>query len=237
VLNELAVKAMNFETPQQAVGEVIYAEDGKGVTVLGVMKDYHWEPMMNAIEPLLLRIIPDQYNFAYFKIAGNPAELAEKIEARWAELDPAREFAGGFLTKEMDMFYQFFYDLGKILTLVGFLAITITGLGFLGMVSFDLQSRIKEIGIRKVLGASFNSLLLSMSRGFLVMLLITSVIAYPIAIMANNLWISRMASHAAITWKNVAPAVVIVLLIAAVTVISQVWKNATNNPVDSLRSE
>lgn len=237
LINELAVSSLGFESPAAAIGQIIYNEEDQGVTVLGVLKNYHWEPMMNSIKPLALRIKPDRFQYAYFKLAGNNQETAARFEAQWQQYDSGRDYKGGFLSAEMDLFYQFFHDISSILSLVGFLAITITGLGFLGMVSFDLQSRIKEIGIRKVLGATFTNLVFSMAKGFLIVLSVTSLIAFPVAIFLNNMWISEMADYEEISWRNVAPALLIVLLIIVVTVFSQVWKNANRNPVNALRSE
>jgi putative ABC transport system permease protein len=203
-----------------------------------VIKDYHWEPIMKGIRPLALKVDPEEYELMYFKIEDpNPKSVEARLTEKWTLLDEQREFKGGFLSEEMDMFYQFLYDLGGILTFVGLLALTITGLGFLGMLSFNLKTRTKEIGVRKVLGADFKNILWSLSKGFIIMLLITSLVAYPLAIIANNLWISEMASHAPIGFSNVGPAILLVALMAATTIISQVWKNTRNNPVDALRSE
>ena len=237
LINELAVTSLGFESPADAIGQTIYNEDGVGVKVLGVLKNYHWEPMINPIKPLALRIISDRYEYAYLKLSGNHQETSERIQDAWQQYDAGRTYKGGFLSEEMDLFYQFFHDISSILSLVGFLAITITGLGFLGMVSFDLQSRIKEIGIRKVLGATFTNLVFSMAKGFIIMLVITSIIAFPVAIFLNNLWISAMAQYEEISWRNVLPALLIILVIVAGTVLSQVWRNAVRNPVNALRSE
>ncbi|MEL6561622.1 MAG: ABC transporter permease [Bacteroidota bacterium] len=237
LINELAVSSLGFESPAAAIGQTVYNDEVNGVTILGVLKNYHWEPMLNPIKPLALRIIPDRYDYAYLKLSGNNAETTKRIKSTWEAYDQGRTYKGGYLSAEMDLFYQFFHDISSILSLVGFLAITITGLGFLGMVSFDLQSRIKEIGIRKVLGATFSNLVFSMAKGFIKVLAITSIIAFPLAIFLNNLWISTMAQYEEISWQNVLPALLIVVGIVAVTVLSQVWRNATNNPVQALRSE
>ncbi|MFY0606966.1 MAG: ABC transporter permease [Cyclobacteriaceae bacterium] len=238
LLNETAVKRLGYGTPNEAVNEIVVLNDDRRVTILGVVKDYHWEQLMKSIQPLALRIKSDAYKMAYFNISGSDkATINQKMEDKWSELDPNRTYKGGFLSEETDHFYQFLYDLGSILTLVSVIAISITGLGFLGMVSFHLQTRTKEIGIRKVLGASFGSITYSMTKGFLVMLGITSLIAIPLSIVINSLWINQMAVHAPISIMNVGPAILILIIIVGVTLISQVWKNTSNNPVEALRSE
>ncbi len=238
LLNERAVERLGYKTPLEAINEIVILDEDSRVTILGVVKDYHWEPLMKAINPLVLRIKDDAYQFAYFNISNSDkASFSKKMEDKWSTIDPNRIFKGGFLKEETDLFYQFLYDLGSILTFVSVIAISITGLGFLGMVSFHLQTRTKEIGIRKVLGASFGSIAYSMTKSFLVMLLITSVIAIPIAIIINSLWINQMEIHAPIGIMNVGPAILILVLIVGSTLISQVWKNTSRNPVEALRTE
>jgi len=238
IINEQAVQILGIENNHEAIGQFLYNEDSLAYTIVGVVADYHWEPIMKSIRPLALKIEPESYELMYFKMEDpNPKVVEARLQEKWVELDEARAFKGGFLSKEMDMTYQFFYDLGDILTLVGLLALTITGLGFLGMISFDLKTRTKEIGIRKVLGAEFGSILWSLSKGFIKMLLVTSAIAYPLAIIANNLWISEMAQHAPIGFGNIGPAILVVAVMAGATILTQVWKNTQNNPVDALRSE
>ncbi len=238
ILNESAVSFLGFNSPAEAINSIVILEENTRVTIVGIVKDYHWEPLMKSIKPLLLRINPDKYKHVYFQFSGtNRMDFNQSIESKWNEFDPNRTFKGGFLNEETDLFYQFLYDLGSILTLVSLIAIAITGLGFLGMVSFHLQTRTKEIGIRKVLGASFGALTYAMTKGFLVMLGITSLISIPIAILINSLWINKMAVHESIGIQNVGPALLIIIVIVAATLISQVWKNTKSNPVESLRSE
>ena len=105
------------------------------------------------------------------------------------------------------------------------------------MVSFELKTRVKEIGIRKVLGASFQSLTLSMGKGFIVMILITSLVAVPFGIWVNGLWVYEMAFHAPLDSSIVLPTLAIVVVIAALTILSQVWINASKNPTETLRAE
>lgn len=238
ILNELATERLGFESPSSAVGELIYLGEEDHVKIVGVVKDYHWEPLMKSITPLALRIRPLDYQFAYFRVAtSDPGALSRQIEQKWVSFDETRTFEGGFLDEETDMFYQFFYDLGGILTFVSLIAIAITALGFLGMVSFHLKTHTKEIGVRKVLGANFRQITLSMTRGFIFMLSVTALITVPVAVLLNGLWINQMAIHSPISIYNVGPAVLLILTLAAVTMVTQVWRNTTGNPVNALRSE
>lgn len=237
IINETAVNTYGFESPNHAIGKAL-TMDTLALTIIGVVKDYHWEPLMKSIRPLGLRIQPDRYEYAYLKVISNDLiKEGKKYEEAWVAFDPAREFEGGFLNKQLDEFHQFFYDLGNILTYIAMIALSITGLGFLGMVSFELKTKIKEIGIRKVLGASFRSLTYSMSKGFIIMIALTSIITIPLAIWINSLWVNQMAFHAPLDATIVMPTVLIVLCIAAVTILSQVWINANKNPTETLRAE
>lgn len=237
IINEKAVTTYGFESASQAIGETLML-DSASLQIIGVVKDYHWEPLMNAIRPLALRIMPDQYEYAYFKV--NSQEILsnkERFEEAWQSFDPGREYEGGFLNEQLDMFYQFFYDLGGILTYVAMIALSITGLGFLGMVSFEMKTKIKEIGIRKVLGATFSSLTFSMAKGFIIMIAVSSFIAIPFAIWINGLWVNEMASHAPLDLTIVVPTLIIIGSIAAATILSQVWINSNKNPTETLRAE
>ena len=237
LLNERAVEALGFESPNAAVGEIAYI-DTIAVSILGIVKDYHWEPLMSSIRPLALRIRPDRYEYAYLKVGkADFIGMKNQMEAAWVEFDPARDFDGAFLNEQLDEFYQFFFDLGNILIYVAAVALSITALGFLGMVSFELKTRVKEIGIRKVLGASFQSLTLSMGKGFIVMILITSLVAVPFGMWVNGLWVYEMAFHAPLDSSIVLPTLAIVVVIAALTILSQVWMNASKNPTETLRAE
>ncbi|MFY0601091.1 MAG: ABC transporter permease [Cyclobacteriaceae bacterium] len=239
ILNEKAVERLGFSDPSEAVGQVLILDKSDiSLKVIGVVKDYNWEPAMKDIRPLALRIMPDEYNFIYMKTLEKNHAAADLIfREKWEELDDKREFIGGYLNEEMDVFYQFFYDMSGILTFVALVALTITCLGFLGMMSFDLQTRVKEIGIRKVLGAQFGQLAIALTKGFLIMLVITGLITIPVGVLANKLWIEMMASYAPVSFANVFPAVLIVFAISLSIIWIQVWKNTSNNPVDALRSE
>ncbi len=237
ILNETAIKTYGFESPSQAIGEALLI-DTLALTIIGAVKDYHWEPLMKSIRPLGLRIQPERIEYAYLKVKSDQLVMeGKKFEEAWTAFDPAREFEGGFLNKQLDEFYQFFYDLGNILTYIALIALSITGLGFLGMVSFELKSKIKEIGIRKVLGASFRSLTFSMSKGFIIMILITSILTIPLGLWINSQWVNLMAFHAPLDATIIGPTVLIVLGIAAATILSQVWVNANKNPTETLRAE
>lgn len=237
ILNEKAVEIFGFETSSHAIGETI-TMDSVGLTVLGVVKDYHWEPLMKSIRPLGLRIIPKMIEFAYFNVSNiNGAETKKVFEEKWTSFDSAREFKGGVLDAQLDEFYQHYHDIGAILSYVSLLAVVITSLGFLGMVSFELKTKVKEIGIRKVLGANFRELTITMSKSFLIMIILTAIVAAPLGIWINSMWVNTMASHAPLSLWNAVPAVLIIGSICLTAILTQVWTNSRKNPAETLRAD
>ncbi|MEQ9404040.1 MAG: ABC transporter permease [Cyclobacteriaceae bacterium] len=237
LLNEQAVEVLGFESPNEAVGQFI-TMDSVRLSVSGILRDYHWDPLMKSIRPLGLRIKPEDYEHAYFQLSNiAAADYKEEFESKWNTFDPAREFRGGFLDEKLDEFYQFFYDMGKILAYVALLAVVITSLGFLGMVSFEIKTRVKEIGIRKVLGASFGNLTFTMSKSFFVMIIVTTVFAVPVSLLINGLWVNQMASHAPMGIVNAIPALIIIGSIGLGAIVSQVWISSRKNPSETLRAD
>ena len=237
IINETAVETYGFESVNSAIGEILFL-DTLSLQIIGVIKDYNWEPHLKNIRPLSLRIRPDRYEYAYLKVGKTDIiESKEKFEKAWSEFDPTREYEGGFLNEQLDLTYQFFFDIGNILTYVGMIALSITGLGFLGMVSFEMKSRTKEIGIRKVLGATFKSLTMSLSKGFIIMIVVSSLISIPIALWINGLWIDLLAYKAPTDASIVLLTCTILFSIVGLVILSQVWINANKNPSETLRTE
>ena len=238
IINELAVERMGFASPSEAIGEWLYKDDNERVEIIGVIKNYHWEPMMAAISPMMLRSIPDDYQFAYLKITSpQPGQVVEAIKDQWADFDELREVESGFLSEEMDIFYQFMFDISSILTLIAVMAMSITGLGLMGMVSIHVQTHIKELGIRKVLGAQFKDLFLAIAKGFVWLIAIAVLLAVPFAVFVNKLWIDHMAQRAPISILSVSPGAVILIVLSMAIILWQVMRVLRNDPIHSLRSE
>ena len=237
ILNELAVQRLGFESAQAAIGQSVFIEE-ESLVVTGVVKDYHWEPLMKSIRPMMLRHLPDRFNYAYFNITPSAiAQIPEKFESKWQEFDSQRLFKGGYLNEEMDTFYLFFYDLKGIIGLMALLALLITCLGFLGMVRFRLQSNIKEIGVRSVLGATFGQLSYSLTRKFLKTFLISAMITLPAAFAINYLWINQMEVSITIGPTHFLLAIAVIAFFVMATIVSQVWSVMRKEPVQALRTE
>jgi len=159
------------------------------------------------------------------------------IRKEWKEYDPLREFKGGFLSQEMNEFYTFLFDISKILMLIALMAISITGLGLLGMISMRVRSHIKELGIRKVLGATPSHLFYAVGREFIWLIGISLTLAIPLAIWVNGLWINNLAQRNPISFYNVAPAVLILMAFSFLMILWQVIRALRENPIAALKSE
>ena len=238
ILNEMAAERLGFNPVSDAVGQYLYNKDDQQIQVVGVIKNYHWEPMLKAMTPMMLRVIPDNYNFAYFKInSPAPGAVVQAIQKEWKEFDPLRDFNGGFLSQEMDVFYQFLFDISKILMLIAMMAISITGLGLLGMISMRVRGHMKELGIRKVLGASFVDLFMAVGKEFLWLIGISLLVAVPVSIWINSLWINNMAQREPISAFNIGPAVLLLIGLTLLLILWQVWRALRDNPIEALRSD
>ena len=238
VINELAAERLGFDPVSDAVGQHLFRDSVNQVQIVGIIKNYHWEPMLMPLTPMLLRVKPADYQYAYLKISSpQPGDVVRNIQKEWKEFDPLREFKGGFLSQEMDKFYTFLFDISKILMLIALMAISITGLGLLGMISMRVRSHIKELGIRKVLGATPSHLFYAVGREFIWLIAISLILAIPLAIWVNGLWINNLAQRNPISMYNVAPAVLILVAFSFLMILWQVVQALRDNPIEALKSE
>lgn len=238
LINEAALKSLGYETPHEAVGEELILDKEKRMVIQGVVKNYNFTPLLQEVGPMVLRVLPNDYQLLTLKLATTDLNGAiEEMEAKWAELDPRRDFKYGFLDKEMDYFYFFLNDITAIITTVSIFAVFISCLGLLGMVSFQLQTKMKEISIRRVLGASAGQLAVSLTRQYSKVILAAIVVFVPIAIVVSNLWLNLLAYRVPIGPGLIASALAIVVLLGLATIVSQVVKAASANPVNALRNE
>lgn len=235
LLNETAAKAMGW-TPEEAVGKEI----SKGVTgkIMGVVKDFHFKSFHDPIGPLLIFLDHEQTGALFVRIGGNNVGTTLKsIEAIWKENVPARPFIYKFLDDDYDALYRTEQRTAGVFTTFSALAILLACLGLFAVTAYAVIQRTKEIGIRKVLGANISSIILLVSKDFLWMVLIASVIASPLAWYVSHKWLEDFAYRIDIHWWVFVLAGAGSLIVAAVTVGMQSLKAAMANPVESLRSE
>jgi len=235
LLNETAVKAMRFKNP---VGQVVHA-DGKDWTVVGVVKDFIYESPYEKINPLAIMGPKSWFNTIHFKL--NSANSTEKelqlAENVFKKYNPQYPFDYHFVDQEYAKKFGEEKRTGTLAALFAGLTIFISCLGLFGLATYMAENRIKEIGVRKVLGASVTSITTLLSKDFLKLVIISFLIAAPIAWWAMNSWLQSYTYRIRIQWWVFALAGILSVIIAILTVSYQAIKAAIGNPVKSLRSE
>ena len=234
VLNEEAVKRMGVTSP---IGMELINETVKR-TVVGVVKNYHFRSLHKEIEPLVLILAPELCRGLCARIKSrNIASTLTFLEKKWKQFAPDYPFNYDFLDDRLERLYKPEQVVGTIFKIVTLLTIFISCLGLFGLSSFMAERRTKEIGIRKVLGASVPGLALMLSREFTRLVIFANVIAWPIAYLAMKKWIRSYAYHTAISLDIFIMAGILALIIAWLTISYQSVKAALANPVDALRYE
>lgn len=240
VLNEAATKVLGWNQASDAVGKGFKYGNIKG-SIIGVVKDFHFESMHQAILPMVLEMFPPRrsfYNNLSVKISGNNITGAlAYLEATWKKYMPGIPYQFSFLDENFDALYQSEQRQGNLFTSFACIAIFIACLGLFGLSAFAITQRIKEIGVRKVLGADVGSIVTLLSKDFLILVLIAAGIAFPIAWYAMNHWLKDFAYRVNMQWWVFGLAALGAALVALVTVSFQAIKAAVTNPVKSLRSE
>ena len=211
---------------------------GESGNVVGVVKDFNFRPLTDEIEPMIFRCDPSLLSTLTVRlIGGNFTQVSSQMEEIWKDVNPDLPFEFHFLDKQFDDLYQAEIMTGKLFNIFSGLAIFISCLGLFGLAAFTAEQMKKEIGVRKVLGASVQGIVMLFSKIFTKWVVISNIIALPIAYYATNLWLEDYAYRIYIDGWMLASAAGISLLIALSTVVYQSLKTAISNPVDSLRSE
>lgn len=235
IVNEELLREL-FVDAEEAVGMGAEINGRKG-EIRGVVKDFHFAPLHRKISPLAMFIEPGQYNLMLIRIQSNEVtKTLDRLEGKWKALVPHRPFEFEFLDQEYDRLYQGEQRLGKIFTVFASLAIVIACLGLFGLVSFTAIQRSKEIGVRKVLGATVSGLVLMISSDFAKLVLISFVIAAPIGYYAMNTWLQDFEYRISVGLVPIFSSVVLAVLIAFITISYQAVKSALLNPADVLKN-
>jgi len=239
LVNETAVKQLGYNTPEEILGEVfLEMETQEMVNVIGVVEDFHYDIFTSSIGPLFLRNLPETFRYINIRYTGEDfkATLAF-LENKWKELDKIHSFNYQFFDQQLAESHAIFGDVMSIIGYVSIIAVVIASMGLLGMVTYNVETRIKEIGIRKVMGASVKSVLIQISRGFLILLLIAILIATPIAYFVNNLWLQNFAMRVNFNINILGTSILLVLILGLLAIGSQTVKAALTNPAITLRDE
>lgn len=243
IVNETAVKEIGLGTPQEAVNKKVffdYRGTQYGFEIIGVVKDFHFEDMHLPIAPYAYQLNSTSDNFNYMMVharQGDMNNLLKSVEASWHKLNPNEPFEYSFLDDDFQKNYDAETRLSSIVGYFTLIAILICCLGLFGLATFSAEQRIKEIGVRKVLGASVTGIVTLLSKDFLKLVLIAIVIASPLAWYVMHRWLQDFAYRVDINWWVFLLAGIIAAAIAFVTISFQAIKAANANPVKSLRTE
>lgn len=236
IVNEAYVKALGVKDP---VGKTVY-RDSYGVQpyhIIGVMKDFHFNSLRDKISPVVLYKAADAGAISVkLRTAKLPALLAQ-IGHQWKSFSPNQEFSYSFMDEDFDAAYRAEQRVGTLFIAFSTLAILVACLGLFGLAAFAAEQRNKEIGVRKVLGATVSGIVGMLSLDFIKLVLISILIASPLAWYAMSKWLQGFAYRVQIQWWIIAAAGLLALLIAFITISLQSVKAALANPVKSLRSE
>ncbi|HZJ59428.1 MAG TPA: FtsX-like permease family protein [Chitinophagaceae bacterium] len=235
ILNESAVKQLGW-SPQEAVNKKMYMGSRAGF-VRGVVKDFHFETLRDPIKPFVL-FNEVRGRELLVKLTGQHLQQTISfLESKWKNLVPDRPFEYRFLDDDYNKLYNAEIRLGKIMDLFSGIAILLACLGLFGLSSYAAQQRIKEIGIRKVLGASARTIAIALSKDFVGLAIVAIAIALPIAWWATNKWLQDFSYRTDINWSIYVAAGLVTILLSVITVAFQAIKAAMANPVKSLRTE
>jgi putative ABC transport system permease protein len=240
ILNETAVKQLGV--PEPVLGQLIVWNETADTTyyakVIGVVKDFHFTSLRLEIKPFAFVITPSRTSLFALKMSGQKLrETLAQIESTWSSLVPGRPFDYYFLDESLDKLYRSEQNFRTVFSAMTLLSVIIACLGLFGLAAFTAEQRTKEIGIRKVLGATVPNVTVLLSKDFAKLVMIAYVIACPLAWYAMQKWLQGFAYRIDMGWWVFALAGGLALIIALLTVSTQAIKAALANPVDSLRYE
>ncbi|MDF7815989.1 ABC transporter permease [Runella sp. MFBS21] len=239
IINEETAKMLGYEDP---VGKNLYAGTGNAsetstLTIIGVVKNFHYSSMRENVGPLCFRYGRSGWDMAFKINTSESQQLVKQIEGKWKQLSTGMPFNYHFLDDSFNEMYQAEQRVGTIALIFAILTIFIACLGLFGLITYIAEQRTKEIGVRKVLGASLWSIVGLLSKDFLKLVGIAFLIAAPLAYFAMNTWLEDFAFRVEIPWWIFVAAGVATMLLAFLTVSFQSIKAALMNPVKSLKSE
>ena len=236
VINEAALRVLGWETPDAAIGQQIRFASGYTHTVAGVVRDFHFRTLHLPIEPLVLF----HGTGLHLVVRIRPEDIRstlEYIEEAWSDFFPDFPFAYTFLDEDIDRLYRNEIRIGYFFGVFGLVAVFLTCLGLVALVSFTVERRTQEIGIRKALGASVRRLLGMLSAEFVVLVLVANIVAWPVAWLIMRRWLENFAYRADFGWGIFIASGGVALFITMMTIGYHVIRAALANPAEVLRSE
>jgi putative ABC transport system permease protein len=238
IVNEKFVEQFQLGSPMDAVGKTIIVGDSTTLTIKGVLKDFLFKPANYALEPMLMRYNPEHWLILNLSIAsGNTMQTTAQLEATWKKLDPFHPFQGRFYDDEIQAIFADIRDVVWMIAFIGMLGLTIACLGMLGITIFTIQSKTKEISIRKVVGASPASIVALLSRSYVQVMVLAILTAIPISAFLGHMLLQEMSQRIELSVGLFIPGVLVIVLLSLLTIGSQTLRAAFLNPVNGLRDE
>lgn len=235
MMNEAALDALGFTSAEEVIGVELTRQFNDSRNVIGVVRDFHFESMKHAVAPIVLQIQPSWYQYVSVRIASeNPVRAMSSIESVWGDFSVGRPMDYFFLDEEYDKLYRTEVRISGIINSFTILAIVIACLGLFALASFIAEQRTKEIGVRKVLGASTSGIVIMLTSSFTKLVLLATLISIPLAYFGSQLWLENFVYRISVGWEVFVVASVMALLIAWLTVAYQSIRAALTNPVNAL---
>ncbi len=237
IINERATEVLGFKNPVSAIGETVWLNDSTEVEIIGIIKNFYDEGAARSITPLLLRNRPDAFNYLNIQVnAAKKEQVVTQISSVWNKLNPHTPFEYEWLDKKIAQ-REDQSDAYSTMGFLAFISISIATLGLLGLVIYTVETRQKEISIRKVMGASVNQLMILLSKGFLKLLLIAGLIAMPIGYVVSFFFLQNFANRVPFGLGTLLLGFLFLLAIGMITILSNTYKASVANPVKNLRTE
>ncbi len=238
IINEEAAETLGYETSEDAIGGNVILGDSTNVNIVGVVKNYNFMILYMDIKPLFLRYSPEEFEWAQVKVSGaNRIEELKQLETTWAGFDPNHDFEYKYFDEQIEEFYSIFYDIVYIVGLISVLSIVIAGMGLLGIATYSIQTRLKEVGIRKILGANGKNLILILGKSFFIMIIISTLIGGLISFFGNKAWLELFAYRISFGFDIIGIAFLFIIVVGGLTIGTQTLKAMRTNPADILRNE
>ncbi len=239
IVNEEFLKSFKLPNPTAVIGQT-FSVNGEELIAIGVVKNFHYSDLREPMRSFFFRYDPSQFQYANIQVSSNDMiSTLTDMESSWKKIEGDKKFSARFFEDEIKEAYSFYFVAIKICGFLGFLAISISCLGLLGMVVFTVENRMKEVGVRKTMGASVYNITMILSKDFVKLMIIAAAIAIPLAyLFYEKLYLqTQQYYHVSIGLFEIGVSLMVMLVLGLATIFSQTMKAAKANPVDTLRYE
>ncbi len=239
LVNETAAKTLGYANAEDIVGQrITTGVNSINAEVIGVVRDFHVSSLHNSIGPVVLLNLPEFYFEGGIKVSGSDLTgVIDYVKEHWLNTYPDYYFEFGFLDQNLERLYRQDERTLTLMRIFSGVSIFVACLGLYGLVSFMASQRLREVGIRKVMGATVSSILVLFSTGFLKLILVSFLIAAPVAWLLMNQWLENFPYHVSIHWSVYVISLLATVIVSVVTISYRSYRAASANPADTLRSE